>query len=352
MNKLTKLISMFLVAIGLLILGACNEESNTNNENKEAVDDFPEKDIEGVIPWGEGGATDIISRSLASKTEEEIDGSFVMQNQEGASGATGTQYVYDQPADGYTLLFGAENANLYQTLEISERDYLKDFDPVYFIGQSYGGIVVNKDSEFDTIEDLIEYAQDNPEEVKMGSAGEGSLPHVTSAMLKSELDVEFNQVPYDGDGPLSVALLGDEIDVTVLSTTAAKEYIDSGDFKMLAVMNDEQVDALPDDVPAITDAYEEFETYMPWGPFQGVFAPKDTPENIVDKLSDAFDEAAENEDFKKELEDQAVDPLNLSGNDAIEYLEDNQSTSTWMLYKAGETDTSPEEFDIPKPSEN
>ncbi|RSL32156.1 tripartite tricarboxylate transporter substrate binding protein [Salibacterium salarium] len=335
-----------------LLLAACGG-GNSGSEGASGegeYSNYPEQDISGVIQWGEGGATDNISRTVAPLVEDELGGSLVMENREGASGATGAQYVYDQPADGYTLLFGAENPNLYQVLGISERDYLKDFKPVSIIGQSYAGIVVNADSEYDSLEDLINYSSENPGELTMGTSGEGGLPHVASSMLQAELDTEFNQVPYNGDGPLATALLGDEIDATVLAVSAAQEYVESGDFKMLAVINDESLDAVPE-APPITEPYPEFEKYLPWGPFQGVFAHKDTPEPIMDKLTTSFEDAQENEEFQETLDNLGVEPMNIHGEEAIEFLEQNQSTSTWMLHDTGETETSPEEFDIPRVEE-
>lgn len=355
MNKFFRRIGLLLSLVAIFALAACgggdksSDEASATKDN-DAASSFPKKDINGVIQWGEGGATDIISRTLASIAEDEVGASLIMQNKTGASGAIGAQYVYDQPADGYTLLFGAENPNLYQLLGISERDYVNDFVPVSIIGQSYAGIVVNKDSEFETLEDLVDYASENPGKLLMGTSGEGGLPHVASAMLKSELDTAFNLIPYDGDGPLSVALLGDEIDVTVLAVSAAQEYVDSGDFKMLAVLNDSSLDSIPD-VPPITDIYPQFEQYLPWGPFQGIFAHKDTPEDVVQKLSDAFEAAQEDEEFIEKLTSLGVDPVNLHGEEAEEFVKANQSTSTWMLYDAGETDISPEELGIPKVGE-
>ncbi|SDH99682.1 Bug family tripartite tricarboxylate transporter substrate binding protein [Alteribacillus bidgolensis] len=349
MKKRVKLIGSSLFLTPMLLLAACGGGNDTGASNEDA-ENYPERDISGVIQWGEGGATDNISRTLAPLAEEELGGTLVMENREGASGATGAQYVYDQPADGYTLLFGAENPNLYQVLGISERDYLTDFEPVSIIGQSYAGIVVKEDSPFESLEDLIEYSTENPGDITMGTSGEGGLPHVASAMLQAELGTEFNQVPYNGDGPLATALLGDEIDATVLAVSAAQEYVESGDFRMLAVINDEPLDSAPD-VPAITDEYPEFEKYLPWGPFQGVFAHKDTPDAIIDKLSDSFEKAQEDEEFQETLENLGVNPLNINGEEAIEYLEQNRSTSTWMLYDAGATETSPEEFDIPRVDE-
>ncbi len=350
MNSFLKKLCIFGSLLAVLALAACGGGGDKGADAADEATAFPEKDINGVIQWGEGGATDIISRTLASIAEDDVGASLVMQNKTGASGAIGAQYVYDQPADGYTLLFGAENPNLYQVLGISERDYVNDFVPVSIIGQSYAGIVVNKDSEFDTLEELVDYASKNAGKLKMGTSGEGGLPHVASAMLKSELDTDFNLIPYDGDGPLAVALLGNEIDVTVLAVSAAQEYVESGDFKMLAVLNNSSLDSIPD-VPPITDIYEQFDQYLPWGPFQGIFAHKDTPDEVVQKLSDAFEAAQNDEEFIEKLTSLGVDPLNLHGEEAEEFVKANQSTSTWMLYDAGETDISPEELGIPRVGE-
>ncbi|MBB6450519.1 tripartite-type tricarboxylate transporter receptor subunit TctC [Geomicrobium halophilum] len=330
--------------VSFLLLTACNASSE---EAGQDMSDYPEKDINGIIQWGEGGATDNISRTLAPLVEDELGASMVMQNIEGATGATGAQYVYDQPAEGYDLLFGAENPNLYQVLGISERDYLTDFEPITIIGQSYAGIVVREGSDFETLEDLIDYSVENPGDITMGTSGEGGLPHVASAMLQAELDTEFNQVPYDGDGPLATALLGNEIDATILAVSAAQEYVEAGDFRMLSVIHDERLDSTPD-TPAITEKYPEFEQYLPWGPFQGVFAHTDTPDEIINELTQSFENAQEHEEFQETLENLGVHPLNINGEEAIEYLEQNRSTSSWMLYDAGAAENSPEEFDIPR----
>lgn len=297
--------------------------------------------------WGEGGATDIIARTLAPIVEEEIDGTLVMQNKPGAAGAIATQYVYEQPADGYTLLFGAENPNLYQVLDISQRSYQEDFVPITIIGQSYAGIIVKADSPFETLEDLIDYAKENPNELIYGTTGEGGLPSVVLAMLQNELGAEFRTVPYDGEGPVTTALLGNEVDVTSVTVSAAQDYVKSGEFRMLAVVNDESIDVLPD-IPAITDIYPEIGKYLPWGPFQGVFVHKDTPSDIVEKLSASFASAIDTNEFKETLANLSFDYLNISGQDAVDYVDKNRSTSAWMLYEAGETVHSPEEFDIPK----
>jgi tripartite-type tricarboxylate transporter receptor subunit TctC len=340
-NNLLKHIIPILVFI-LIVLSACN----SNSENGNATS-YPKKSINGIIMWGEGGATDIIARTLAPIVEEEIKGTLVMQNRAGAAGAIATQYVYDQPADGYTLLFGAENPNLYQVLDISERSYQEDFIPITIIANSYAGIIVKKDSPFKTLKDLVEYAKENPNDLIYGTTGEAGVPSVVLALLQNELGAEFRAVPYDGEGPVITALLGNEVDVTSVTVSAAQDYIKSGDFRMLAVVNNESIETLPE-IPAITNIYPELSKYLPWGPFQGVFVHKDTPIDIVEILSESFTSAIDTDEFKVTLANLGMNYMNISGEDAIEFVDKNRSTAAWMLFEAGETVNSPEEFNIPK----
>ncbi|WP_164215915.1 tripartite tricarboxylate transporter substrate binding protein [Virgibacillus sp. YIM 98842] len=342
-----------LIIIIIFVLAACGSETENADgqvDNEDVTSSYPEKNIDGIIMWGEGGATDIIGRTLAPIVEDEIGSSLVMQNKAGAAGAIATQYVYDQSADGYTLLFGAENPNLYQVLDISERSYQEDFVPVSIIANSFAGIIVKEDSPYENLEELVDAAKENPNELIFGTTGEGGLPSVVLAMLQNELKSEFRTVPYEGEGPVSTALLGGEVDVTSVTVSAAQEYVESGDFRMLAVVNDEPIDSLPD-VPAITDAYPEIGKYLPWGPFQAVFAHKDTPTGVLEKLTEAFETAIETDEFKETLANLGMEYMNISGQEAIDFVDQNRSTSAWMLYEAGETEKSPEEFNIPKVEE-
>lgn len=346
-----KIIKNFIfVCMGLFFLTmvACGNESEEESAANTSISNYPEREIHGTIMWGEGGATDIIARTLGPYAEEELDTSLVLENREGATGVIATEYVASQPANGYELLIGAENPNLYQVLGLSDRSYMSDFIPVNIIGQGYAAVVVREDSRFKNINSLIDYAKAHPGEVNMGTTGTGGIAHVVASMFKSEIKTEFNQIPYDGEGPASTALLGEEVEVSVINASVAQEYVKSGDFRVLSIIHDEKIDALPE-APPITDAYPELEQFLPWGPYQGVFVDKDTPEEIVEKLSSDFKQAQENEEFKEQLTNLGFEPLNLSDEEAIEYVQNNQSTSTWMLHRAGETEESPQEFDIAKP---
>ncbi|WP_052400577.1 tripartite tricarboxylate transporter substrate binding protein [Oceanobacillus jeddahense] len=344
MRKNIKYTVTLFFSIIILLLAGCGSDNGADGANNA----YPEKNIDGIIMWGEGGATDIIARTLSPLVEDEIGTSLVMQNRAGAAGAIATQFVYDSPADGYTLLFGAENPNLYQVLDISDRSYQEDFVPVSVIANSFAGVIVKADSPYQTLEDLVDDAVANPNDIIFGTTGEGGLPSVVLAMLQNELNTEFKTVPYDGEGPVTTALLSGEVDATTVTVSAAQDYLESGDFRMLTVVHDETIEALPD-VPAITDSYPEMEKYLPWGPFQAVFAHKDTPEEVLDDLTESFEVAIQTDEFQETLENLGMEYLNINGQEAIDYVEQNRSTSAWMLYESGETTVSPEELGIPRP---
>ncbi len=132
--------------------------------------DFPTKDVQGYIMWGAGGATDKCCprchAACGSPSREKI----ILVNKTGGTGAIATQYVYSRPSDGYTLLYGAENPQVYRILELSDLDY-KDFYPVNILGRGVGVIVANNDMPWNSFKELVEDAQQRPGKIKMGSTG-------------------------------------------------------------------------------------------------------------------------------------------------------------------------------------
>jgi len=313
----------------------------------QSEEDFPSKEITGYIMWGAGGATDVFARSLSPHVEEALGKSLVLVNKPGGTGAVATEYVNNQPADGYTLLMGAENPQIYRVLGLSDLDY-RDFYPINVSARSVGVIVVQKDAPWDTFQDLLDEIHENPGEVKMGSTGPGGIPFTVGSMIEAVTEFEVTKVPFDGEGPGITALMGGHVDFMPSGLSAAREYIRGDRLKALAVVAEKEMEGL-EEYPLITDTLPELEKYLPWGPFYGVFCRNDVPDDRKKMLVDAFKKGVSAEKFQETMKSKGNVIMNISGEEAKEYLATYQSTTCWLYHGVGETKVSPQEVGIPKP---
>lgn len=309
--------------------------------------EYPEKQIQGIIQWGAGGSTDTVMRSVTPHAEKALGGKIVMQNMTGGVGAIALKYASAQKADGYTLLMGAENPQLYKVMGLGDVDY-SAYTPINILARGVPLIVANNDAPFNTFKELVAYVAANPKKVKFGSTGPGGLPSVVTAMLSSEVDLPVITVPYDGDGPALTALLGGAIDVMPAVLGAAIEGVKAGRMKVIALVDSTSNAVLPGVAP-ITDDFPAFKKYLPWGPFFGVFIKNGAPADVVAKLQAAYAEGVKHPDFTDLMEKRGFAIMNISGDEASEFLTKWQSVTSWIVHNAGIAKKSPEEFGIAKP---
>ncbi|MEV8467246.1 tripartite tricarboxylate transporter substrate binding protein [Fluviibacterium sp. DFM31] len=314
------------------------------------AEEYPAKEIQGIIQWGAGGSTDTVMRSVTPHAEEALGGTIVMQNMTGAVGAIALTHVAGSDPDGYTLLMGAENPLLYKVMGLGDKDY-NDFIPVSILARGTPLVVANVDAPFDDYAEMVAYVKANPGEVRFGATGPGGLPSVITAMINTvEGELDVIAVPYDGDGPALTALQGGAVDVMPAVLGIAIEGIRAGTMKPLAVFDVAETDKLPG-VPPVTAFNPAFETYLPWGPFFGVFVPKGTPDDVVAKLSDAYAQGVANPEFVELMENRGFELMGISGQEATDFLTKWQQGTTWLLQDGGHTKASPEEFGIARPGE-
>ncbi len=312
-----------------------------------AFADYPNKDIQGIIQWGAGGSTDTVMRSISPHVEDILGTDIILTNKAGGVGAIATKYVNAKRADGYTLLMGAENPQMYKVLGLADIDY-SDMIAINVLARGTPLFVANNDAPYNNLPELIEYAKAHPGEVKFGSTGQGGLASIVLAMLKSQVDLDYTSIPYNGDGPALTALQGGAIDVMPAVLGATIEHIKAGRMKPISVVDLEENKLLPGVAP-ITDTFPNMKSYLPWGPFFGVFVKKGTPDEAVEKLQAAFEKAAFSPDFVDLMEKRGFTILNVHGEDAEYFLNGYRSTSSWLVHEAGFSKRSPEEFGIKKP---
>lgn len=339
--KMRKLLAGLLAAAiaGSLLTGCASSKPTSEMEHDPAAAEgaignvigYPPKEMSGIIQWGAGGGTDSLMRPLAVLAQDILGTNLVLTNKTGGTGSVATQYVYDQEADGATLLMGAENPALYDKLGISDLTY-DDFECVFLIGDETTGVVVGKDSPYSSLTEIVEAAKDGGE-VKLATTGIGGLPWEVAAMISSITGAEFVQVEYSSDASAKEAVLNGECDFTISKVQMGYQEYKSGDYKWLCMLATKPVE-LMSDVPLITEEYPDFKDYLPWGPFYGVFVKKGTDEKVVKILADAFSKAYDDSSYKTMLGYFYINPLGYTGDEAEEYISKWRTNMLGILDKA------------------
>ena len=253
---------------------------------------YPESEITLVVPFSAGGPTDTITRLVAKPMAEELGQQIVVQNVEGAGGTVASAQVADEDGDGYNMLvhhIGMSTAPaLYPDLEY---DPLEDFKTIGLITDAPMTLVARKDFEPETLEELVSYVEENADTVTMANAGIGAASQLCGLLFEQAIDVDLTEVPYDGTGPALTDLVGGQVDFMCDQTTNTAATIQSGDIKAYAVTTPERIDVLPD-LPTTAEAgLPELEL----GVWHGFYVPADTPDEIVEKLTDALQVALEDQ---------------------------------------------------------
>jgi len=189
-----------------------------------AYAEYPERDVLGVIMWGAGGGTDTVSRAVNELAAEALGQPIVLSNKPGGGGAISTAFLDASRADGYTLLYGAENPQIHGVLGVSEIDYL-DFYPIQIFGRGLAVISVASSSPYNTLQDLLDDIRANPGTIRMGSTGASGLPSTIAAIISQATDFEISPVVYGGEGPGIEAMLRGSVDfVPFLTQKKTKSY--------------------------------------------------------------------------------------------------------------------------------
>lgn len=335
-----KIIAILVTAMMICSLAACGSGASSTpaNSGTSAVQPtetaaYPTKSIQGSIMWSAGGICDTVSRAAGLAAQEELGESIVFTNRPGSGGGVSTAYVNAQAADGYELLFGAENPQIAKVMGTSELDY-DDFYPICLLSNSYGGIYVAKDSKYQTVEELFNDMLANPGKVIAATTGAGGLPETAATIIRSISGTEPNMVPFDGENECAIAVMGGNADFAVSTLGSIASFYQSGDIRILAMFHNERLEGF-DDVPAITEIYPEYNEVLPWGPFYGVFVKQGTDQTIIDTLTAAFSKACETPDFQELVASKGCFVMNMTGDEAVEYLKKYRATTSYMLYDSG-----------------
>ena len=264
---------------------------------------YPTKPITLVVPTAAGGTTDLSARMLAQGLTPVIGQSVVVDNKGGGNGNIAASIVKRAEADGYTLFlqysgYHVISPHLTKVAQWSQ----SDFQPVANVISAPQIIVVRDGLPVKTLAELITYAKANPGKLNYASSGNGSLQHVTGAMLEQQGGVKMMHVPYKGTGPALQDLLGGQVDLTFGTAPPFMPHIQSGKLRVLAVTGKERLPSLPD-VPTTAEAGYPGVNATSWF---GLFAPAATPKAVIDKLAADTRAVVQSAAFKQKAQEQGA----------------------------------------------
>jgi tripartite-type tricarboxylate transporter receptor subunit TctC len=243
---------------------------------------WPAGAIRIIVPFPPGGSVDAVARLLASGLAPSLGTNVYVENMPGASGSIGTAAAVRSPPDGnsWLLVFDthAVNPSLMPDLPYDTRT---DLVPVYLVGKAANLLATSPSRPFKTLSEVVEAAKKAPETITYASTGSGTLGHLTMVWLANQAQVKLVHVPYKGGGPAVADAIGGHVDLVIGSVALLTPYIQAGKLHAIVQTGAERVPALSATPTVVESGYPGFESYAWWG----VYAPKGTPQPILDRFT-------------------------------------------------------------------
>lgn len=285
--------------------------------------DYPNRTVKIIVTVPAGGGVDSVTRIMAEKLREKLGQTFVVENRGGAAGNIGAEAVYTADPDGYTLM-ASQPAPLVANLALYKK---LNFDPaalvpVAVMSKIPNTLLVKNDFPAKTAKEFMAYVKANPGRVNYASQGPGTTSHLTTELFKKVTGTNLVHVPYKGTGPALNDLVAGHVDMIFMELSAANKLHQGGKARILAVMTDKRIDALPD-VPTMKEAGVDLVSDT----FNAISAPPNTPPAIVAKLNRAVDEILKEPAIKARYKQLNLEPGGGSTQDMAKLLK--EETKRW-----------------------
>jgi tripartite-type tricarboxylate transporter receptor subunit TctC len=270
--------------------------------------DFPTKPITIVVPFSPGGGVDTVARLLAEKLRTGLNATVVVDNKAGGSGMIGAQAVVKAVPDGHTLLLGSAGETAINAFVYKNKmayNPAKDLAPITLVTRIPNVLVVAPNLPVKNTEELIAHAKKNPGRLSYSTSGVGNPQHLNGELLEELAGVHMVHIPYRGAAGQLVDVTSGTVDMTFVSYTAAKSFIQAGKVKPIAITAAKRASFAPE-LPALAEtkalAKYQLENWF------GLFAPAGTPDAVLQKLNVAVTTALKDPDLAKRLRDQGGEP--------------------------------------------
>lgn len=258
-----------------------------------SAQEFPTKAIELVLPYAAGGSHDLTARAVASVAHDYLGQPLLVVLKPGGGGAVGSQQVIRAKPDGYTLAFGGTGPNTVFALVQKAPIGPDQFTPVARINHSPSIFAVRADAPWKSLRELIEYSKKNPGKLNFANTGTWGAADLPMRLIARAAGIDYNNIPYDGGGPATLAVLGGHADATFGFSPQLLPQVAAGKMRALAVTDTKRHRDFAN-VPTVKE--EGFDVvFTMW---RSVLAPKGTPQPIVDKLEATFRKISEDKSFR------------------------------------------------------
>ena len=272
----------------------------------DAQSNYPQRPVRMVVPFAPGGASDFVGRIIQPKMSDELAQQVVIDNRTGAAGNIGVEVAARAQPDGYTLLLGnigtmAINPSLYLKFPIKPVDDLVAITQVVDVP---GSLVVHPSLPVNNVKELVEYAKANQGKLNFGSPGTGSANQLEMESFMRATGIRMTHIPYKGGaGPAAIALLGNEVQLMFVTLSSSITFVKQGRLRALGIVAPKRVAAIPD-VPTMAESGFPSMTVGSW---QGLFAPKGVPADVVKKLYAVMMKVMDDANVRKRLAEGGVD---------------------------------------------
>ncbi|GGP07866.1 Bug family tripartite tricarboxylate transporter substrate binding protein [Oceanobacillus neutriphilus] len=287
--KLISKYSIIFIAVFLLLTACSNENGKAEESN------FPEKDITLIVPFGPGGAVDTISRMIAQNADEYMNGqNIVVENREGGGAVIGQTFVANAEPDGYTLL--AFTSSVVSNPLTTDTSYThEDFAPIALYSFEPELLVVPGESELESYEKVADQAVNG--KINLVTPGHSTSHHSAGILLNENHGWNLEFVHTESAGEQIQQLLGGHVDAALVTYAEVASQIEEGTIRPIAIMDEERSEELPD-----TPTFQEEGIDLVYGPFRGLAAPADTPEETMAELEEIFTNIINDKGFIEDME--------------------------------------------------
>lgn len=311
--------------------------------------DYPARDITNVVVWSAGGGTDVSNRVISEQMAEILGVNINVTNRPGGvAGSLGMSYVYNQDADGYTLVGLSESC----VTAAVQGGWDERFDVWYpfIVGGSPDLISVNADAPYEDLAALVEAAKADPGSIRASASGAGSIHHLNLLALIDGTGADLSFIPYPGSQPAQTAAMTGEVTVVVTSLAEQQQLIRGGRLRPLAMLTPDAFE-LADygTIPSAFDSFPELTEYLPISQAIGMAIRADAPDEVKATLTAAFEEALATPAVQEWAESNYYVLSGKTGAEASEEFAQLESLFSWTLHELDAAERNPEELGIPQP---